>query len=433
MNEELQTLIQLQRLDTSIAELEAEISSLPRKIAEVESTLADHIRAVETSKARLAENQSSRRKRERDVSAHHEKISRYKDQVFEVKTNEQYRALLHEIEFHETNIRELEDAMLTEMIDSESLEKELQESERNLAAEQARAEREIAAARQRQQQDELELGPARTERATVIGRIPPDLYENLRARRQIPQWGRCSGSPRRNLRGVSRAPAPTGLRRDPPESTDRPMRKLRPDSLFRGWNARRVALSKPMQAVTLITDGSCIGNPGPGGWACLLRQGSRTRELSGSAPDTTNNRMELTAVIQGLSAIEEACPVRIVTDSEYVHKGITEWMEKWRRKGWRTAANKPVKNQDLWKSAGRSLGSAPRFLAMGQGPCHPCRQHPCRQTGQPRRPARGEECAVSSRACHLLQGSISASRICNHRALCRICIRGGRAGAGAAE
>lgn len=177
MNEELQTLIQLQRLDTSIAELEAEISSLPRKIAEVESTLADHIRAVETSKARLAENQSSRRKRERDVSAHHEKISRYKDQVFEVKTNEQYRALLHEIEFHETNIRELEDAMLTEMIDSESLEKELQESERNLAAEQARAEREIAAARQRQQQDELELGSARTERATVIGRIPPDLYE----------------------------------------------------------------------------------------------------------------------------------------------------------------------------------------------------------------------------------------------------------------
>lgn len=110
-----------------------------------------------------------------------------------------------------------------------------------------------------------------------------------------------------------------------------------------------------MQAVTLITDGSCIGNPGPGGWACLLRQGSHTRELSGSAPDTTNNRMELTAVIQGLSAIEEACPVRIVTDSEYVHKGITEWMEKWRRKGWRTAANKPVKNQDLWKALDEAL------------------------------------------------------------------------------
>ncbi len=177
MNEELQTLIELQRLDTSIAELEAEIDSLPRKIAEVESTLAEHIREVEASKARLAENQSSRRKRESDVSAHREKISRYKDQVFEVKTNEQYRALLHEIEFHEANIRKLEDAMLTEMIDSESLEKELRESERNLAAEQARAEKEIAAARQHQQQDELELSSARAERTTVIGRIPPVLYE----------------------------------------------------------------------------------------------------------------------------------------------------------------------------------------------------------------------------------------------------------------
>ena len=116
-----------------------------------------------------------------------------------------------------------------------------------------------------------------------------------------------------------------------------------------------------MKSVTLITDGSCIGNPGPGGWACLLRlhqddqHDHHTRELSGSVARTTNNRMELMAVIQGLSALKEPCDVRIVTDSEYVHKGITEWMEKWKRKGWQTADKKPVKNQDLWKALDESL------------------------------------------------------------------------------
>jgi ribonuclease HI len=113
-----------------------------------------------------------------------------------------------------------------------------------------------------------------------------------------------------------------------------------------------------MKSVTLITDGSCIGNPGPGGWACLLRLDDgdhRTRELSGSVAQTTNNRMELMAVIQGLSALKEPCEVKIVTDSVYVHKGITEWMPNWKRKGWQTSDKKSVKNQDLWKALDESL------------------------------------------------------------------------------
>jgi len=177
MNQDLQTLIELQRLDTAIAELEAEVESLPRKIAQVESTLAEHIQAVEASKARLAENQRGRRKREGDISAHREKISKYKGQVFDVKTNEQYKALLHEIEFHEAEIRKIEDAMLSEMIDSESLEKELREAEKSLAAERTRTQREIAEARERQQRDEVELRSARAARADVQGRLSLPLYE----------------------------------------------------------------------------------------------------------------------------------------------------------------------------------------------------------------------------------------------------------------
>ena len=117
-----------------------------------------------------------------------------------------------------------------------------------------------------------------------------------------------------------------------------------------------------MKSVTLITDGACIGNPGPRGWACLLRHGKHTRELHGSAAHTTNNRMELTAVLQGLSALKEPCEVTIVTDSEYVHKGITEWMDGWKRKGWQTAdKKKPVKNQDLWKALDEAL--APHLVS----------------------------------------------------------------------
>ena len=138
MNPDLQTLIELQHLDTAIAELEGEIQSLPWKIAEVESQLSEHIQAVEASKKHLADNQRGRRKREIEIAALRDKISHYKDQTLEVKTNEQYKALLHEVEFHEAAIRKLEDEMLVEMIDSEALEKQLREAERSLAEERTR-------------------------------------------------------------------------------------------------------------------------------------------------------------------------------------------------------------------------------------------------------------------------------------------------------
>lgn len=98
----------------------------------------------------------------------------------------------------------------------------------------------------------------------------------------------------------------------------------------------------------LITDGACKGNPGPGGWAFILRYGEFKREAFGSSPHTTNNRMELAAAIEGLKRLKEACSVEIVTDSEYVRNGVTNWMQGWKRKGWITAEKKPVKNKDLW-------------------------------------------------------------------------------------
>lgn len=104
-----------------------------------------------------------------------------------------------------------------------------------------------------------------------------------------------------------------------------------------------------MKSVQLITDGSCLGNPGPGGWAYILRYGSHKREHAGGEPQTTNNRMELTAAIQGLTALKEPCQVTIVTDSEYVKNGITSWLKGWKKNGWKTAAKKPVQNQDLWQ------------------------------------------------------------------------------------
>ena len=112
---------------------------------------------------------------------------------------------------------------------------------------------------------------------------------------------------------------------------------------------------RKLEAVTLITDGACIGNPGPGGWAVLMRHGEQVSELYGSEPHTTNNRMELTAVIQGLAALKEPRKVTIVTDSEYVQKGITHWMARWKRTGWQTAERQPVKNQDLWKALDAAL------------------------------------------------------------------------------
>src|SRR5512140_3331778 len=102
-----------------------------------------------------------------------------------------------------------------------------------------------------------------------------------------------------------------------------------------------------MKKVTVITDGACLGNPGPGGWAALLRYGQHYRELFGSAVQTTNNRMELTAVIEGLKALREPCGVTLITDSEYVQKGVSQWMIKWKKNGWKTSTKEPVKNQDL--------------------------------------------------------------------------------------
>lgn len=101
--------------------------------------------------------------------------------------------------------------------------------------------------------------------------------------------------------------------------------------------------------VEIHTDGACRGNPGPGGWGALLRSGEHVRELWGGEPETTNNRMELMAAIQALAALKRPCRVRLYTDSVYVKNGITQWLADWRRRGWKTAARKPVKNQDLWQ------------------------------------------------------------------------------------
>jgi ribonuclease HI len=104
-----------------------------------------------------------------------------------------------------------------------------------------------------------------------------------------------------------------------------------------------------MKSVQLITDGACLGNPGPGGWAAILRYKSHKKELWGSEPMTTNNRMELKAAVEGLRALREPCEVEVVTDSQYVKNGITTWIHNWKRKGWRSSTGQPVKNQDLWQ------------------------------------------------------------------------------------
>jgi len=105
-----------------------------------------------------------------------------------------------------------------------------------------------------------------------------------------------------------------------------------------------------VKRVTIFTDGSCLGNPGPGGWGAILRYGGHEKELSGGFAGTTNNRMEIMAVLEALSALKEACVVDLHTDSQYVRKAVTDgWLENWQRNGWRTAAKKPVKNQDLWQ------------------------------------------------------------------------------------
>ena len=104
-----------------------------------------------------------------------------------------------------------------------------------------------------------------------------------------------------------------------------------------------------MSHVQIFTDGACRGNPGPGGWGVLLRFGGEEKTLFGGEQDTTNNRMELTAVIEALGALKRPCDVTLTSDSTYVLKGIQEWMPNWKKRGWKTASKKPVKNVDLWK------------------------------------------------------------------------------------
>ncbi len=104
-----------------------------------------------------------------------------------------------------------------------------------------------------------------------------------------------------------------------------------------------------MQSVTIYTDGACKGNPGPGGWGVLLQSGEVRKELFGGELNTTNNRMEIMAVIEALSALKRPCHITLYLDSEYVRKGITEWIAGWKARGWRTAAKAPVKNVDLWQ------------------------------------------------------------------------------------
>ena len=104
-----------------------------------------------------------------------------------------------------------------------------------------------------------------------------------------------------------------------------------------------------LPAVEIFTDGACRGNPGPGGWAALLRTADKEREISGGEPLTTNNRMELRAAIEALNALKRPCRVELHSDSQYVRDGITKWIFSWQRNGWRTADKKPVKNADLWQ------------------------------------------------------------------------------------
>ncbi|KAB2897670.1 MAG: ribonuclease HI [Dokdonella sp.] len=110
-------------------------------------------------------------------------------------------------------------------------------------------------------------------------------------------------------------------------------------------------------SVELYTDGACLGNPGPGGWAALLRAGHHERELSGGEAQTTNNRMELMAAIAGLEALKRPCSVELTTDSQYVKRGVEEWMARWRANGWRTSDRQPVKNRDLWERLAAALAS----------------------------------------------------------------------------
>ncbi|WP_299768696.1 ribonuclease HI [uncultured Pseudoteredinibacter sp.] len=108
-------------------------------------------------------------------------------------------------------------------------------------------------------------------------------------------------------------------------------------------------MNQELKTVEIFTDGACKGNPGPGGWGALLRYGDTEKPLCGGEKNTTNNRMELMAAIEGLRALKQSCKVILTTDSQYVRQGITQWMFNWKKNGWKTSAKKPVKNADLWQ------------------------------------------------------------------------------------
>jgi len=111
------------------------------------------------------------------------------------------------------------------------------------------------------------------------------------------------------------------------------------------------------EKVHIFTDGACRGNPGPGGWGAILRYGDREKEIYGAERATTNNRMELMAAIQALEALNRSCDAVVTTDSEYLRKGITEWLPQWKRRGWKTASKQPVKNKDLWERLEKAIES----------------------------------------------------------------------------
>ena len=110
-----------------------------------------------------------------------------------------------------------------------------------------------------------------------------------------------------------------------------------------------------MKKIIMFSDGACRGNPGPGGWGAVLRFGKHEKRLHGGERETTNNRMELTAAIEGLNALSEACDVQLYTDSQYVRKGVLEWLEGWKKRGWKTASKQPVKNKDLWQQLDEAI------------------------------------------------------------------------------
>ena len=118
-----------------------------------------------------------------------------------------------------------------------------------------------------------------------------------------------------------------------------------------------------MNHIEIHTDGACKGNPGPGGWGVLLKSGTTEKELFGGELVTTNNRMELTAVIEALQALKRPCKVALYLDSEYVRKGITEWIHGWKARGWRTAAKQPVKNVDLWQRLDEAVSNSGHHIA----------------------------------------------------------------------